>query len=146
MNGKWESDAVKQCAVMFLNPVREKTAHPSAMRAVGFVVHEFVEWPDDDLAVRDYHVVVVHLREIEVAPMLAARLRAKPHFDRRVLIALVPAGAPHPDRRAAEASGFDEVINECCDSRHLTTRILRGLRARPELKCVLPPVPRRSAA
>lgn len=137
---------MKQCAVMFLNPVREKTAHPSAMRAVGFVVHELVEWPDDDLAVRDYHVVVVHLRAIEVAPMLAARLRAKRHFDRRVLIALVPAGAPRPGRRAAEASGFDEVINECCDSRHLTTRILRGLRARPELKCVLRPVPRRSAA
>ncbi len=137
---------MKQCAVMFLNPVREKTAHPSAMRAVGFVVHEFGEWPDDDLAVRDYHVVVVHLREIEVAPMLAARLRAKPHFDRRLLIALVPAGAPHPDRRAAEASGFDEVVNDCCDSRHLTTRILRLLRARPELKCLLPPVPRRSAA
>ena len=137
---------MKQCAVMFLNPVREKTAHPSAMRAVGFVVHELVEWPDDDLAVRDYHVVVVHLRAIEVAPMLAARLRAKPHFARRVLIALVPAGARHPDRRAAEASGFDEVINECCDSRHLTTRILRGLRARPELKCVLPSGPRRSAA
>ncbi len=73
-NGKWESDVVKQCSVMFLNPVREETAHPSAMRAVGFLVHEFVEWPDDDLAVRDYHVVVVHLREIEVAPMLAARL------------------------------------------------------------------------
>jgi hypothetical protein len=143
---KWESDAVKQCAVMFLNPVREKTAHPSAMRAMGFVVHEFVEWPEDDLAVRDYHAVVMHVREIEAAPMLAARLRAKPHFDRRLLIALVPAGTPHPDRRAAEASGFDEVVNDCCDSRHLTTRILRGLRARPELKCVLPPAHRRSAA
>jgi hypothetical protein len=63
-----------------------------------------------------------------------------------VLIALVPAATAQADRRAAEASGFDDVVNDCCDSRHLTTRILRGLRARPELRCVLPPVPRRSAA
>jgi len=137
---------VKQCAVMFLNPVRETTAHPPAMRAMGFVVHEFVEWPADGLVVRDYQAVLIHVREIESAPMLAARLRAKPHFDRRLLIALVPAGTPHPDRRAAEASGFDDVVNECCDSRHLTARILRGLRARPELRCTLPPAARRSAA
>ncbi len=137
---------MKQCAVMFLNPVREATAHPSEMRAMGFVVHEFPEWPDDTDAIRDYHVVVVHVPDIEAAPMLAARLRAKPHFGRRLLIALVPAATAQADRRAAEASGFDEVVNDCCDSRHLTTRILRGLRARPELRCILPPVPRRSAA
>ena len=77
------------------------------------------------------------------APMLAARLRAKPHFGRRLLIALVPAGTPPPNRRAAEASGFDDVVNDCCDTRHLTTRILRGLRTRPELRCVLPPPERR---
>jgi hypothetical protein len=131
---------------MFLNPDPDTTRHPEALRAMGFLVHEFVEWPDDDLAIRDYHVVIVHLRAIDSAPMLAARLRAKPHFGRRVLIALVPASTPQPDRRTAESSGFDDVINGCCDSRHLTTRILRGLRARPELRCTLPPVPRRSAA
>jgi hypothetical protein len=143
---KPESDVVKQCAVMFLNPVREKTPHPEAMRAVGFAVDEFAEWPTDGAAVRDYHVVVVSVPEIESAPMLAARLRAKPHFGRRLLIALVPAATAQADRRAAEASGFDDIVNDCCDSRHLTTRILRGLRARPELRCALPPAPRRSAA
>lgn len=140
-----ESDVVKQCAVMFLNRARE-TAHPSGMRTMGFLVDEFTDWPDDVAAVRNYHVIVVHVPDIEAAPMLAARLRAKPHFGRRLLIALVPAGTPQAGRRAAEASGFDEVVNDCCDSRHLTTRILRGLRARPELRCVLPSLPRRSAA
>ena len=141
-----EGDLVKQCAVMFLNPGGKTAAHPSDMRGMGFVVHEFAEWPDDAAAFRDYHVIVVHVPEIGAAPMLAARLRAKPHFGRRLLIAMVPAGTALADRRAAEASGFDDVVNDCCDSRHLTTRILRGLRARPELRCVLPPVPRRSAA
>jgi hypothetical protein len=91
-------------------------------------------------------VVVVHRRDIDGAPMLAARLRAKPHFGRRLLIALVPAAVPIHARRSAAASGFDDVVNECCDGRHLTTRILRGLRTRPELRCTLPPSTRRSAA
>lgn len=143
---KSESEVVKQCAVMFVNPVRDRTPHPEAMRAMGFVVHEIIEWPDDDAAVREYHVVIVRVREIEAAPMLAARLRAKPHFGRRLLIALVPSETPQPGRRAAEASGFDEVLNDLCDTRHLTTRILRGLRTRPELRCVLPPPERRRSA
>jgi hypothetical protein len=143
---KSESEVMKQCAVMFVNPVRDRTPHPGAMRAMGFVVHEIIEWPDDDAAVREYHVVIVRVREIEAAPMLAARLRAKPHFGRRLLIALVPSETAPPDRRAAEASGFDEVLDDHCDTRHLTTRILRGLRARAELRCVLPPPERRRSA
>ena len=136
---------VKQCAVMFVNPVRERTPHPEAMRAMGFIVHEITDWPADDV-VREYHVVIVGVKDTDTAPMLAARLRAKPHFGRRLLIALVPAGTPPSNRRAAEASGFDDVVNECCDTRLLTTRILRGLRTRPELRCVLPPPERRPSA
>jgi hypothetical protein len=143
---KSESEVVKQCAVMFVNPVRERTPHPEAMRAMGFVVHEITDWPADDAAVREYHVVIVGVKDTDAAPMLAARLRAKPYFGRRLLIALVPAETPPPNRRAAEASGFDDVVNECCDTRHLTTRILRGLRTRPELRCVLPPPERRRSA
>ena len=144
---KSESEVVKQCAVMFANPVRERTPHPEAMRAMGFIVHEVTDWPTDHAAVRDFHVVVVCVKAIDAAPMLAARLRAKPHFGRRLLIALVPASTAQPDRRAAEASGFDDVLDDSCDTRHLTTRILRGLRARLELRCVLPPPFRdRSAA
>jgi hypothetical protein len=144
---KQESQAVKKCAVMFINPVRERTPHPSAMRARGFIVHEITEWPMDEAAMRDYHVVVVLVQNVLAAPMLAARLRAKPHADRRMLVALVPAGTAAADRRSAEASGFDDVLEDSCVSRHLTTRILRGIRARPELRCILPPsVPRRRAA
>jgi hypothetical protein len=132
---------------MFINPVRERTPHPSAMRAMGFLVHEITEWPTDEAAMRDYHVVVVWVQNVIAAPMLAARLQAKPYADRRLLIALVPARTPLADRKSAEASGFDDVLDDGCDSRHLTTRIIRGIRARPELRCLLPPsVPRRSAA
>lgn len=141
-----ESDTVKQCSVMFINPIHDTTAHPAAMRSMGFRVHEVNDWPDDEAAVRESHVVVVQVRDIGTAPMLAARLRAKPHLDKRLLIAMVPAGTPPSARRAAEASGFDDVVNDCCDTRHLTTRILRGLRSRPGLRCVLPPAPGQSAA
>jgi hypothetical protein len=97
--------------------------------------------------VLDYHIVVVRVGDITKAPMLAARLRARPHFGRRLLIALVNAEIPLRDRRSALASGFDDVVNACCEGRELTARLLRGLRSRPELRCALPPsLPRRSAA
>jgi hypothetical protein len=131
---------VKQCAVLFVNPDGQESVHPQALRAMGFLVDEVSDWPDGNDIVRNYHVVIVYVRTMNVAPMLAARLRAKPHFGRRLLIALVAAETTPADRRAAEASGFDEVMNECCDSRHLTTRMLRGLRGRPELRCLLPPM------
>jgi hypothetical protein len=138
---------VKQCTVLFVNPDRQESAHPRAMRGMGFLADEVAEWPDDNDIVRSYHVVVVHVRETNAAPMLAARLRAKPHFGRRLLIALVSANTSYTDRRAAEASGFDDVLDDCADSRHLATRILRLLRTRPELRCVLPPLtPKRTAA
>jgi len=130
---------VKQCAVLFVNPDRQASVHPETMRSMGFVVDEVTEWPDRADIVRNYHVVIVHVREMNGAPMLAARLRAKPHFGRRLLIALVSPDTSPAARRSAEASGFDDVLNDCCDSRHLTTRILRVLRTRPELRCMLPP-------
>jgi hypothetical protein len=137
---------VKQCAVLFVNPERKELTHPSDMRKLGFVVHETRDWPADEV-VRQYHVIVVRVSAIGAAPMLAARLRAKRHFGRRLLIALVDAGTLLHERKAAEASGFDDVLNECCDTRQLTTRMLRRIRMRPELRCALPsPVPRRPAA
>ena len=138
---------MKRCAVLFVNPARQDSGHPTYLRELGFVVHEIDEWPDEDQKVRDYHVVIVRVREAGDAPMLAARLRAKPHFGRRLLIALVAPETPLHERRAAEASGFDGVASHCCQSRDLTARLLRTLRARPELRCVLPPsLHRRSAA
>ena len=138
---------VSRVAALLEYPDRQESAHPEALREMGFLVDEVTEWPDDNEMVRNYHVVIVRVRKMNGAPMLAARLRAKPHFGRRLLIALVTADTSQADRRAAEASGFDDVMNDCCDSRHLTTRILRVLRTRPELRCVLPPLnSKRSAA
>jgi hypothetical protein len=117
------------------------------LRETGFLVHEIQKWPDDGSSMRDYHAVILRVRQIENAPMLAARLRAKPHFDRRVLVALVDPETPLSDRRGAQASGFDDVLNQCCTGRQLAARLLRALRSRPELRCMLPPsLPRRRAA
>lgn len=135
---EWQD--VKQCAVLFVNPERVETTHPAFFRAAGFLVREAADWLTDDRKIRDYHAVVVHVCAIATAPMLAARLRAKPHFGRRLLVALVHAETPLQARLAARASGFDEVVNENCASRRLAARMLRGLRARPELRCALPPL------
>jgi DNA-binding response OmpR family regulator len=137
---------VKQCAILFVNPDRQDSRHPEALRSMGFLVEEVTEWPDDNDMVRNYHVVIVRMREMSGAPMLAARLRAKPHFGRRLLVALVAAETSHAERRAAETSGFDDVMSDCCDTRHLTTRILRVLRTRSELRCALPPLPAKRTA
>lgn len=139
-------NVVKQCAVLFVNPMRQESAHPSYLREMGFLVDEICVWPDDDRRIRDYHVIIVRLRALDGAPMLAARLRAKPHFDRRLLIALVAPDTPLHQRRSAQASGFDDVSDDCCDTRQLTARVLRMLRARPELRCALPPSSNRQSA
>jgi len=133
-----------QCAVLFVNP-GPRSAYPPSLREMGFSVYETDIWPADGQDMRDYHVVVMRVGEIARAPMLAARLRAKPHFGQRVLIALVEPDTLLPDRRSAQASGFDDVITEGCDSRQLIARILRGLRSRPELRCLLPRPPSRRA-
>jgi len=137
---------VKQCTVLFVNPNAKRSPHPGYLREIGFLVDESADWPAADDAVRKYHVVVVYVWDMNRAPMIAARLRAKPHFGRRLLIALADPGTSPQDRRVAEAAGFDDVVDECCKSRLLTARILRRIRARPELRCALPPPPRRSAA
>jgi hypothetical protein len=128
---------VENCAVLYVKPEFNDALHTTYLRRLGFIVHETADWPADD-TVRGYHVVIIRIRITEAAPMLAARLRAKPHFGRRVLIALVDADTPLSDRRSAEEGGFDEVLNDRCDCRLLTARILRSIRRRPELRCALP--------
>ena len=82
--------------------------------------------------------MIVRIRSIRNAPMIAARLRAKPRFGRRVLIGLVPTSIPLHERTAALTSGFDEMLNNTCDSRQLIARILKRLRMVPEYHCLLP--------
>ena len=140
------SVTTKQCSVLLVDPAAKPTAHRKQLEALGFRVTQERAWPEDDRAVLDYEVIIVRLPAMNGAPMLAARLRAKPQFGRRVLIALVPASVPVQDRLSARTTGFDEVLSDCCDARQLTSRILRRLRTRPEYHCVLPPGDRKRRA
>ena len=135
-----------QCSVLLINPPGTRTAHRAPLQRMGFLVTEVRDWPVIEWAAHEYHVVIVLLRNISAAPMLAARLCAKPRFGRRVLIALVPALTGERERLTACSSGFDDVLNDDCESRQLIARILRRLRTRPELRCLLPPADKRRSA
>ena len=138
--------AKQQCSVLLINPAKSQSPQRGTLEELGFRVTETDDWPDDERAVLEYQVVIVRLQNIVGAPMLGARLRAKPRFGRRVLIALVPASTALQERVSARSSGFDEVLTDCCDARQLVARILRRLRTRPEYHCVLPPGDRRRPA
>jgi DNA-binding response OmpR family regulator len=135
---------VKQCAVLLVNSSGRETSHHQALERLGFQVTATTDWPADTL-IRSFEVVIVILRHMGNASMLAARLRAKPHFGQRVLIAVVPATAPSEERRDAIGSGFDDVASDSDDSRALIARVLRSLRRRPEFRCFLPDRKRRAA-
>ncbi len=138
---------MKQCAVLVINVDGRETPHRVALEKAGFRVVETREWPDDGV-VRSFQVVIVLLRNMETLSMLGARLRAKAHFGRRVLIAVVPGETSATERRCGVDSGFDDVIADAEDapkSRVLIARILRQLRARPEHRCFLPDPKRRAA-
>lgn len=139
-------DSTKPCAVLLINPNGSDSPLSGMLVALGFHVDEARDWPAGDGAILAYHVVVVTLQEIASAPMIAARLRAKPRFGRRVLIAQVPSSARLADRQAARASGFDDVVTDRCEARELIARILRCLRSRPEFDCVLPSRDKRRSA
>jgi CheY-like chemotaxis protein len=139
-------ESAKRCAVLFINPGNARTRHRAVLEQIGFRVTEVRDWPEDEHAVLDHEVVIVHVPGKSETPMLAARLRAKPRFGRRVLIALVPTTVSPQDRHAARSSGFDDVLTDCCDSRLLIARVLRRLRTRPEYHCVLPPEIKRGFA
>jgi DNA-binding response OmpR family regulator len=141
------ADVAKRCSVLLIDPDDAPlSSHRVTLQELGFRVKLARDWPQEDRAILEYHVVVVRIRDTRRAPMLAARLRAKPRFGRRVLIGLVPESTPVPDRIAARVSGFDDVLTDCCQSRELTGTILRYLRARPEYHCVLPPDDKRPNA
>jgi hypothetical protein len=140
------ANGTQRCSVLLINPLDDSFAQRAVLEDVGFRVTLARQWPDDDESLLEHHVVIVRLREVRDAPMIAARVRAKPRFGRRVLIALVPDSASAQDRHSARASGFDQVLTTTCDGRQLAARILRCLRTRPEYHCVLPGDRRRSAA
>lgn len=135
---------MKQCAVLVVDPGRAAGAYRQMLERRGFRVTEIAEWPDDDV-VRVHEVVIVVLRHIDQAAMLAARMRAKPGFGHRVLIAVAPVRPTRDQRRMGMIAGFDDVVAESEQARALLARILQRLRARPEHRCLLPQRPRFAA-
>ncbi len=130
---------MKQCSVLFINTDARKVPQRQALARLGFVVDEIREWPEHR-ELLPFQVVIVLISRFEGAAMLAARIRAKPHFGNRVLIGVAPATASPTQRRCAIGAGFDDVVGEECEPRVLVTRFLRPLRARGELRCGLPPL------
>jgi hypothetical protein len=126
-----------QCAILFMGPVSSPDeARAAALRALGFRVDRSDEWPGGE-GVSHYHAVIVRPVHDRDLPMLAARLRAKRHFGRRVLLALVPEGMADRHKREAVLSGFDVTLANTCGARNLAATILRLLRPYPEYRCLL---------
>lgn len=134
---------MEQCSLLIVNCSDRETLYRGDLQRRGFRVTELNEWPADE-AVLDAQVVIVVLSRLDAIAMLAARMRAKPRFGRRILIALVPTSSP-ADRRVAIASGFDDVVGESAGARVLIARILRVMRIRPEHRCFLPELKRPAA-
>jgi hypothetical protein len=141
-----EEGAVDQCSILYVNPGGCEQAHTGALRDLGFSVEVLDDLPPTEILTR-YHAVVVRVEANVNLTLLGTRLRAKPRFGRRVLIALVPAAYGERQRRDATASGFDAALDHSCTARDLAAHILRRLRIYPEYRCLLrAPQGRRKAA
>ena len=137
---------VKQCGILFVGPCGSDDGRVAALRSLGFRVAE-TEFLPVTSELDGYHAVVVRARPGNSLPMIGTRLRAKPQFGRRVLIALVHDGVSERDSREARMSGFDETLSDRCTARDIAAHILRLLRGFPEYRCLLrAPNGRRKAA
>jgi len=135
-----------QCSILYVKSSPAEETRPRALRALGFRVDEFEELPPSE-AFKGYHAIIVRPAGNCDLPMLATRLRAKPHFGRRVLLAVVPAAMAPRDKREAVLSGFDNTLPDTCGARDMAAAVLRLLRPFPEYRCVLRwPGGRRKAA
>lgn len=135
-----------QCSILFLKPSGMDAKKTATLRSLGFRVDESDQLPANEI-IAGYHAVIVRPDPPCNLPMLGARLRAKPHFGRRVLLALVPDVTPDRDKREATLSGFDITLPDGCTGRDLAATILRLLRPYPEYRCLLrAPGGRRKAA
>jgi hypothetical protein len=137
---------VKQCAVLIVDPHGVGGDQAAFLTQQGFNVSYTAIWPDDDATLVAYEIVIVCPPDVAGAAMLAARLRAKPHFGRRVLFGILPDTIHARDAQELRASGFDDVVVASCDGRLLMAKILRRLRERPEYRCLLPGVGGENAA
>ena len=135
-----------QCGILFVGLCGAEDRRLAALRSLGFHVGESDLLPStDELA--NYHAVIVRALPGCSLPMVGARLRAKPHFGRRVLVALVTEDVSDRDKREATMCGFDQTLTDTCSARDIAAHILRLLRGFPEYRCLLrAPNGRRRAA
>ncbi|HXT33173.1 MAG TPA: hypothetical protein VN716_27915 [Vicinamibacterales bacterium] len=139
-------DVSEQCSILFIKTGRADDQQIKGLRSIGFHVVETDDIPAADV-LSSYHAVIVAASAGCGLPMLATRLRAKPKFGRRVLIALVCPETSASECRDATACGFDVTMPLTCTARDLAASILRLLRPYPEYRCLLrAPNGRRKAA
>lgn len=137
---------VDQCSVLFIKVGSRDNSQVKALRSLGFRVVEADDLPAPEVF-STCHATIVRATPGCALTMLGARLRAKPRFGRRVLIALVADGTCERDRRDAVTSGFDLALPANCSARDIAANILRLLRPYPEYRCLLrAPNGRRKAA
>ena len=135
-----------QCSILFIKPGTRTDTHEKALRALGFSVDVVSDLPPSEILTA-YHAVVLAVDISYNLAVLGTRLRAKPRFGRRVLIALVPDAFSERQRRDATMCGFDLTLPSACSPRDLAANILRRLRPYPEYRCLLrAPKGRRKAA
>lgn len=140
-------DVSEQCSILFIKTGRADDQQIKGLRSIGFHVVETDDIPAAADVLSSYHAVIVAASAGCGLPMLATRLRAKPKFGRRVLIALVCPETSASECRDATACGFDVTMPLTCTARDLAASILRLLRPYPEYRCLLrAPNGRRKAA
>jgi hypothetical protein len=135
-----------QCGILFIGVCGKDKARIDALQSLGFRVDESADVPPVD-TIAPYHAVIVRARESHRLTVIGTRLRARPHFGRRVLLALVGGDVSERECRDATLTGFDQILSETCTARDIAAQILRLLRAYPEYRCLLrAPKGRRKAA
>ena len=137
---------VNQCSILYVHDGSVHDTPVDGLKTLGFTVVAVEDLPPDE-SLAPHHALIVRVRPGCSLPMLAARLRAKARFGRRVLIALVPADTADRVRREAVLSGFDATLPADATARGMAAAILKLLRPYPEFRCFLrSPTGRRKAA
>lgn len=132
-DGWGEVPATNQCSILYVKTAPGGGTHAPALRALGFRVAERKELPTNE-GLAPYPVVIVWAAVDCNLPMLATRLRAKPNFGRRILLALVPDAMAGRHQREAVLSGFDHTVPGSCGARDLAAAVVRLLRADPRYR------------
>jgi hypothetical protein len=140
-----QSPVAEQCSILFITSGGDDE-QLKGLRSIGFRVVETDDIPPSDVF-RDHHAIILRVTPDCPLTVVATRLRAKPKFGRRALIALVNGATSPQDQRDAIASGFDITLPVTCSARDLAATVLRLLRPYPEYRCLLrAPSGRRKAA